>query len=166
MGIGAARAMAVMAALAMVFVACGGSDTNDPAQGSQAGASPTGAGTMVQVADSDLGSILVDADGMTLYLFEADANGSSTCTGDCATTWPALVGEAPSAGDGVDASLLGTTTREDGQVQVSYDGHPLYHYAADASAGDTNGQGIGDVWYVVDSGGAAVTKTARGLSKY
>ena len=115
----------------------------------------------MQLTDSDLGSILVDADGMTLYLFESDTAGASTCTADCAATWPPLIADSPTAGEGVDEALLGTTTRDDGEVQVTYDGHPLYGFASDEAPGDTEGQGVGDVWFVVDASGKAVTDAAR-----
>jgi len=98
---------------------------------------------------------------MTLYLFESDTGDTSTCTGDCAATWPPLIAEAPTAGEGVDEALLGTTIRDDGEVQVTYDGHPLYGFASDRSPGDTEGQGVGDVWFVVDASGKAVTDAAR-----
>jgi predicted lipoprotein with Yx(FWY)xxD motif len=113
--------------------------------------------TEVQAEDSSLGTILTDRDGNTLYLFENDADGESTCYGDCAASWPAFEAKGdPAAGDGVDASLLGTTERTDGTVQVTYNGHPLYYFGGDQAAGDTNGQEIGDVWYVVSPEGDAV----------
>lgn len=112
-------------------------------------------GDAVTVAGSDLGDILVDADGNTLYLFTPDAQGESACYDQCEEIWPPLPGDV-SAGDGVDASLLGTTQRTDGSTQATYNGWPLYHYAADGGPGDTNGQGVGDVWFVVDPAGDAV----------
>jgi len=110
--------------------------------------------TEVEAEDSSLGTILTDSDGNTLYVFLADTGGESTCYEDCADTWPAL--EAPGelkAGDGVEASLLDTTERTDGTLQVTYNGMPLYYFANDQQPGDTNGQGIGEVWYVVSPGG-------------
>jgi predicted lipoprotein with Yx(FWY)xxD motif len=115
----------------------------------------TGDATLA-VGDTALGQILVDADGMTLYLFENDTAGVSTCTGGCDDTWPALTADDPTVGEGLDDSLLGTAPRDDGSNQVTYNGHPLYHFANDAAPGDTNGQEIGDVWYVVDASGEAV----------
>lgn len=161
MRIGAMRVVMVGLALAASLAACSDGG-EEPTSGttSAAQSEPEEAAT-VQVADSDLGSILVDSEGMTLYLFEADTDGSSTCYDDCATAWPALVDDAPVAGDGVDEALLGTTERDDGDVQVTYDGQPLYYFASDEAAGDTNGQGVGDVWYVVDPAGAAITEKAR-----
>ena len=110
----------------------------------------------VVLASTDLGDILQDSEGRTLYLFTPDAQGDSTCYDDCADAWPAFVEEG-SAGEGVDASLLGTTTRTDGAVQVTYNGWPLYYFAGDVAPGDTNGQALNDVWWVVDAAGNAVT---------
>ena len=91
-------------------------------------------------AESDLGTILVDGEGLTLYLFMPDAQGPSTCEGDCLAAWPALVGPA-TAGEGVDESLLATATRaDDGSEQVTYNGWPLYYFAQDSAPGDVNGQ--------------------------
>ena len=161
MRIGAMRVVSVGLALSASLAACGDSG-EEPASGTTSAAqSPPAEAATVQVADSDLGSILVDSAGMTLYLFEADTDGSSTCYDDCATAWPALVDDAPVAGDGVDDALLGTTERDDGDVQVTYDGQPLYYFASDEAVGDTNGQGVGDVWYVVDAAGTAITEKAR-----
>jgi predicted lipoprotein with Yx(FWY)xxD motif len=168
MRIGSMRALVAAVALTMLLAACGGDDDAGSGDGSPSPAptpstaeSPAAASATVQLVDSDLGSILVDADGMTLYLLESDTDGTSTCTADCAATWPPLIDEAPVAGDGLDDALLGTTTRDDGEVQVTYGGHPLYGFASDESPGDTEGQGVGDVWFVVDASGKAVTDVAR-----
>lgn len=112
-------------------------------------------GPSLTLASSDLGDILVDASGKTLYLFMPDAQGESTCYDQCEAAWPPLTGQV-SAGDGVDASLLGTVPRTDGSIQVTYNGWPLYSFAADSAPGDTNGQGVNDVWFVVDAAGEAV----------
>ncbi len=110
----------------------------------------------VAVADSDLGSILVDGQGNTLYLFTSDTQEEpSTCTGGCAGAWPALTGTV-TAGEGVDESLIGTVANEDGTEQATYNGWPLYYYAQDTAPGDTNGQGVGGVWWVVDAEGNAI----------
>jgi predicted lipoprotein with Yx(FWY)xxD motif len=91
-----------------------------------------------------------------LYLFTPDNQGEPTCYDTCADNWPALEGAAL-AGDGVDESLLGTTTRTDGSIQATYNGWPLYYFAGDPAAGDTNGQGLNDVWWVIDATGNAVS---------
>ena len=121
---------------------------------------PAAGGETVMTAETDLGTILVDGQGHTLYMFMPDNQGASTCTGDCLGAWPALLGPA-TAGEGVDESLLGTATRpDDGTEQVTYDGWPLYYFAQDAAPGDTFGQAVNDVWYVVDPAGAPVGATA------
>lgn len=116
-------------------------------------------GPVLATADTELGTVLVDGEGMTLYLFDNDADGESACYDSCAETWPPLTGEV-TAGEGVDASLIGTTERTDGTTQVTYDGNPLYYYAADSAAGDTNGQGVGGVWWVVGPDGSRITEDA------
>jgi len=118
-------------------------------------ASSEAAGGLVRVADSALGSILVDGDGNTLYLFTPDNQGESVCYDQCEAAWPPLVDQIE-AGDGVDASLLGTAPRTDGSDQVTYNGWPLYYFANDTAPGDTNGQGINDVWYVLAPAGNAI----------
>lgn len=114
----------------------------------------------VQVRSTDeFGDILVDADGMTLYRFDADTEGSgeSACTGDCLDAWPPLtVDGEPTAGSGLSAQLT-TFDRGDGTTQVAVAGWPVYYFASDGAPGDTKGQGIQDVWWVVDPEGAAVT---------
>ncbi len=112
----------------------------------------------VQVAtDAALGPILTDAEGMTLYLFTKDEGGVSVCYDECAQRWPPLLVEgAPVAPEGLSGEL-GVTERTDGTWQVTYNGWPLYYFAADTAAGDTTGQGVGEVWYVVppDAAGPA-----------
>jgi predicted lipoprotein with Yx(FWY)xxD motif len=114
----------------------------------------------VMVGKSDaLGSFLVDDKGMTLYLFTKDSPNTSNCYDKCATSWPPLLTTGnPMAGDGADASKFGTTTRKDGTTQVTYAGWPLYYYAKDTKAGDTTGQGVGSVWYVISPAGEQITK--------
>ena len=113
--------------------------------------------TVQTVADLALGTILVDASGRSLYLFTKDEPNASNCSGGCALAWPPLltVDEATAEGS-VASALLGTATRPDGYTQVTYDGAPLYYFANDEKPGDTNGQTVGDVWYVVSPTGEAV----------
>ena len=115
---------------------------------------PDAAGTAVVVSASSLGDILTDQDGNTLYLFTPDEQGPSVCNGGCAEAWPPLLDAI--AGDGIDASLLGSATRDDGGDQVTYNGWPLYYFASDSAPGDTNGQGANDVWYVLDAAGNGI----------
>ena len=113
-------------------------------------------GIMVSQNDT-LGDFLVDAKGMTLYLFTKDEPGVSNCYDQCAEHWPPLLTEGDAmAGSGADAALLGTTDRTDGTVQVTYNGWPLYYWWEDVAPGDTAGQTVGDVWYVVSLTGEAV----------
>lgn len=151
--------LAAGSVLALLLAACGNGQ-EESGQGTDGGAAAGGEAT-IAVADSDLGPIVVDAGGRTLYAFLPDDRGASTCYDDCAANWPALTVEGdPVAGEGVDADLLGTTEREDGTVQVTYNGWPLYRYAGDGAAGDLNGQGVGDVWYVVSPDGTPIQDAA------
>jgi predicted lipoprotein with Yx(FWY)xxD motif len=102
---------------------------------------------------------LVDNQGRTLYVFANDTQnaGTSACTADCLATWPAvIVTGTPVAGEGVDGTLLSTITRDDGTMQVTYNGWPLYYYSGDAVPGDMMGQGMNDVWFLVSSTGTAI----------
>ncbi len=114
-------------------------------------------------ADSaKLGTILTDGKGMTLYIFTKDTadSGASACYDQCATNWPPLVANGePTLASGVPGTL-GTITRTDGTMQVTYNGMPLYYYAADKAAGDTNGQDVGDVWYVVNPSDSGIATPA------
>ena len=111
-----------------------------------------------------LGKVLVDGQGFTLYLFVPDHQGQSTCYGTCADGWPPLLlpagATAPLAGKGIDASLLGTTKRTDGSVQITYNNWPLYTWQGDSTPGEATGQGInslGGLWYVLSPSGAEIT---------
>lgn len=105
------------------------------------------------------GQHLTDAHGNSLYILKRDAQGASTCTGECAKNWPPLlVTGTPVAGNGVDASLLGTVKRPDGSLQVTYNGWPLYTYVRDTKAGESNGEGLGNLFYLIDAAGKEVTK--------
>jgi predicted lipoprotein with Yx(FWY)xxD motif len=155
---------ALLAALTVALAACGGND--DEAAGTAATAAPTTAvqetnGTTVAVASSKLGDILVDRDGRTLYAFTKDKGNQSACSGQCASNWPALTGPA-TAGTGAQAALLSTATQANGSSQVTYGGKPLYYFAGDAKPGDTNGQGVGNVWFAVTADGELVKAEAAG----
>ena len=119
--------------------------------------------TTVMLANSSLGQILVDGSGRTLYLWVVDKSPSSVCYDACRNAWPpVLTTGKPLAGTGVNASLLGTSARTDGQLEVVYNGHPLYYFIADKKAGDLTGQGInnfGGPWYVVSPSGNKVDKS-------
>ena len=106
----------------------------------------------VHTAETDLGSILVDAEGFTLYVFTNDTEGTSTCYDDCAANWPAVPGDTAIGAD-LDASLFGTSPRDDGTEQMTVNGMPLYRFTPDEAPGDVNGQGVGGVWFVVGADG-------------
>ena len=118
-----------------------------------------GGAATVEVASTDLGDVLVDGEGMTLYLFMNDEQGGeSTCYDDCEANWPPLVTEGDvMAGEELDQAMFSTVAREDGSQQVAYNGWPLYYFAGDSAAGDVNGQGVGDVWFAVTPSGEAVS---------
>lgn len=144
-------------ALALAVAACGGGGTTtanggDDTQTTQQ--ETQGAQAQVQTASSPVGEILTDGSGRTLYMFTQDSENESACYDDCAEAWPPLVvsGE-PAGGSGVEASLLGTTERENGDQQVTYAGMPLYYFASDESSGDITGQAVEDVWWVVSPSG-------------
>ena len=141
--------------------------SSTPSQAATASASPAasvqasnGATVSLKTISGIPGKVLVGSNGRTLYLFEADKNSKSTCSGACATGWPPDTATGtPRAGSGVRQSLLTTIKRPDGTKQVTYNGHPLYYFAGDTSAGDANGQGskaFGAEWYAVNASGDKV----------
>ena len=156
------------AVIALLAAACGSSSPSTAAASpspSAAAASPSPsapatAATIKVATDPKLGKILVDGNGMTVYLFVHDTGTTSTCYTSCATFWPpVLTAGAPQAGTGAQASLLGTTARTDGTTEVTYAGHPLYYFANDKKPGDTTGQGVngfGGLWWVLTPAGAAM----------
>jgi predicted lipoprotein with Yx(FWY)xxD motif len=160
-----------VAALSFAVAGCGGSSSTGthasaygaatPTKASQSAPAPaaTGSGS-VAIANSKLGKILVDSKGDTLYLWQADTGAASTCTGACASAWPPLITHGkPIAGPGVSASKLGTTRRNDGTTEVTYNGHPLYTFVGDSGPGQTSGegnQGFGAEWDVLSATGNKV----------
>jgi predicted lipoprotein with Yx(FWY)xxD motif len=115
--------------------------------------------TIMVATDPTLGKILVDGKGMTLYIFTKDTTGVSNCNADCLAKWPPLLtGGSPKAGDGVNASLLGSAALADGRMIVTYNGMPLYYWVKDTKPGDTTGQGVGSVWYVIGPDGNPIGK--------
>ena len=169
-------ALLALAALALGIAAagCGGSSSSSAtpaASGTNAssgssgaygyggggGSSTSSSAVTVKTASSPLGTILVDQDGKTLYLFEADSMNKSNCSGGCLTLWPPVMASGKAtAGSGVSAGMIGTAS---GSSQVTYAGHPLYWFSGDTAAGDTNGEGLtdfGGAWYAVPPAGKAV----------
>jgi predicted lipoprotein with Yx(FWY)xxD motif len=161
-------AVTAVALSAVAIAACGsGSSSKTTTTGTSvptasSGQSSTGASSAtVDLAKSSLGPILIDAQGRTLYIWQADKGTKSTCTGACASAWPPLVTTSkPTAGSGVASSLLGVTRRTNGTEQVTYNGHPLYLFAGDTASHQTNGQGsngFGAPWYVLSPQGDPLT---------
>jgi len=123
-------------------------------------AGSAGSAAQVKLAKTRLGTILVDSKGITLYDFVKDKGTTSVCYGACAALWPPLLTTGkPVAGPGVHASLLGTTKRKDGKLEVTYGGHPLYYFVTDRKPGQTTGQGVnqfGGPWWVLTSAGKEI----------
>lgn len=114
----------------------------------------------IALKSTAVGKVLIGANGHTLYLFTADKGAKSVCYGQCEAYWPPLTAGKPTVGAGLNASMLGTTKRKDGKLQVTFHGHPLYYFAADKKAGDIKGQGFvhfGGTWWTVSAAGAKVT---------
>jgi predicted lipoprotein with Yx(FWY)xxD motif len=165
---------AVLLSLALVAAACGGDDddatngddaaattTTAAAEGTTTTAGQTGGETapVVASAETGLGAVLVDAQGFTLYVFDNDTPGSGTssCTGGCLDNWPPAAAEQGfTVGEGLDQSLFSTITRDDGSLQLAVNGRPLYRFANDSAAGQTNGQGVGGVWWAAGADGNAI----------
>ena len=139
-----------------------GSTGTQPAAGMMM---PTAASfTLMVGTNGTLGDYLTDQDGRTLYIFVNDTATSSACNGACATLWVPLIGSAV-AGSGVTASMVGVVTRQDGNDQVSYNGHPLYYFSKDVNPEDLKGQGFGNgKWWVISPNGTPINKMLNGTS--
>jgi predicted lipoprotein with Yx(FWY)xxD motif len=162
-------ALALTAAvLAIVVAGCGGDDSSSTGgvYGGKGGAATTepaatapseGSATVTVAMVPELGKVIVDSDGFTLYDFHKDKGTTSSCYGGCASVWPPLTtGSAPKAGGGVSASKLGMTKRKDGTTQVTFAGHPLYTYVEDSKPGEANGNDVdlfGAEWYALTPSG-------------
>ncbi|GHB33032.1 lipoprotein [Streptomyces viridiviolaceus] len=125
-----------------------GTGTND---GQQAASPPASAGKLSVSEDAELGELVTDGSGRTLYRFDQDTAQppKTTCDGDCATAWPPVAADDAIAGEGIDKALLGEVTRADGTKQLTIGGWPAYRYAKDTAAGDVKGQGVGGKWYAL-----------------
>jgi predicted lipoprotein with Yx(FWY)xxD motif len=164
-------ALALLAVAAIAIAGCGGDSDSSPSGGAyggggsstnagseQTGGSTGGAAAVVSLGNvSELGAVLVDSNGMTIYDFHKDKGGESSCYGACAEAWPPLVtaGE-PRVDNGASASKLGTTERDDGTLQVTYAGHPLYTFVQDRKPGEANGNDVsafGAEWYALQGNG-------------
>jgi predicted lipoprotein with Yx(FWY)xxD motif len=165
------RYIAFVGFLAVMLVVAGCTmplATSQPAAAPAPTAAPTEAApteamaaTLMVSQQEGLGQFLTDEQGLSLYLFTKDTPNTSTCYDRCAENWPPLLTSgSPVAGQDVDAALLGTTQRQDGSTQITYNGWPLYYYVKDQQPGDTTGQEVGDVWYLVTPQGEQVEAQA------
>lgn len=167
-----AGAAGMLVAVALVVAACGSSSSSSPttsaaastpatsAASASSAAAPT-AGLTVSAVRAAAGTYLTGASGRAVYLWLADKNGQSACSGACAQVWlPVTASATPTASGGVNAANLGTITRSDGKKQVTYMGHPLYYFVGDTHAGTTKGQGVngfGAKWWLVAPSGSPIT---------
>lgn len=164
------RAFLLLVTLSTLFflAACspsGGSATQPTAAPTQAGASggKLDVITVNTVDNPTYGKILVNSQGMILYLYTKDTPNTTNCYDQCAANWPPLiVTGAPTGGADIDATKLGTTQRTDGSLQVTYNGWPLYTYIGDKAAGDATGQNVGSVWFVISPAGDQISAAASG----
>jgi predicted lipoprotein with Yx(FWY)xxD motif len=161
-------------AAAAAIAACGSSSPSSsgssPATTPQAGSStsaPASSGTVISTRSTGIGTVLVNAQGHTLYWFAKDTPTTSNCTGSCATYWPPVTGKPTAAAGASLPKGLGTITRSGGQLQATYDGHPLYTYVSDSSAGMTSGNGLnasGGLWWAMTPSGAKAAATPSSSS--
>lgn len=116
--------------------------------------------TVTVGTDEKLGNYLTDSHGLTLYYFDKDPSGASVCSGQCLVNWPAFHADSIIVPSGLKASDFGEITRDDGSKQTTFKGYPLYYFIQDKERGDLYGQGVGNVWYVIDP--AKFTGTTAG----
>lgn len=148
-----------LALLSLFFVlaACGTTEEKEEkkvetSQTSQTETKKEPAESLQLLKNDKVGDYLADSEGKTLYYFTKDEAGKSNCSGECIATWPAFTQEDFAVPAGFDEKDFGTITRaDDGKKQVTYKGYPLYYFAKDQQKGDVNGQGVKDVWYIVNS---------------
>ena len=157
------------------LAACGSDSDSDGASGATSSSNPdpqaAGSGVTVTIGSTDLGDVMVDGEGHTLYVFTPDGTGEPTCTDSCAATWPPLISKGEPSIEGIEDGVISTVETADGSTQVTAAGQPLYIYAADAAPGDADGQGSGGKWYVVAKDGSLIkdeagTKDTSGGSGY
>ncbi|HEX7297379.1 MAG TPA: hypothetical protein VF257_00145 [Solirubrobacteraceae bacterium] len=137
-------------AIAALLSACG-SSASTPTTGATRPKAPVSTASKAKVGD-----VVVDAEGFTLYRFTAEAQGRPTCTGSCASTWPPATVKDDA---GLPAHVATVKRPDGGELQLTYDGHPLYRYSGDQSKADAKGDGVGGQWYAVKTGGGGTTST-------
>lgn len=138
--------------------------SNSQSASSAPSTSSTGTGADAGVATTALGKIVVDGKGMTAYFFDKDIanSGKSACTGQCAAIWPAITSKSATPSVTGVTGNVGTITGVAGDKQVTINGRPIYTYADDTAPGDTNGQGVSGIWYIVSPSGAEIRSVPKG----
>jgi predicted lipoprotein with Yx(FWY)xxD motif len=150
----------------LALAGCGSSYGGGSAATTSSSSSASASNAVLKTAQTDLGKVVVAADGRAVYVFDKDTAGSGTsaCTGACLAKWlPVQATSGSPTGSGV-TGQLGTIKRDDGTEQVTLAGMPLYLYAGDSHAGDVTGQAVGGVWWVVSPDGKKVTAAAASSS--
>lgn len=161
------KAILLICVLALVAAACG--DGNQPGAASDGqpeesvpNSTATTVVTGIHLESMELGSVLVDGDGFTLYALVTDTSATSRCVDACAVAWPPVgIDAMGSPGEGLDQAQFGELTRPDGSRQTTYAGNPLYRFAGDSAPGVVNGQAVDNVWFVIDANGGAVGAPAE-----
>jgi predicted lipoprotein with Yx(FWY)xxD motif len=150
-----------LAGAALVAAACSSGSQSGYGAGAPAPATGASHATLIKTGSGADGTFLTDGSGRALYLWEADGRNTSTCTGGCASEWPPLTTSGtPKVSTGASAADIGTITRTDGSMQVTYNGHALYYFAGDTSPGQTDGQGSNDFgadWWLVAPNGSKIS---------
>lgn len=164
---GARRVVIGLTALVCVIglTACGSeSDAAKGTTGATSSSSPdpgaAGSGVTITMGSTDLGDVMVDGEGNTLYVFTPDGTGKPTCTTSCADAWPPLITKGEPSVEGIGSGVISTVETADGSTQATASGQPLYTYAGDSAPGDTAGQGSGGTWYVVAKDGSLIKDDA------
>ena len=164
-------ALLAVAAAAAVLAACSSSATSSSSGGSSSSSGSPAAATAGGLKTATIGgaTVLTSASGFTLYSFAPDTATTSNCNGTCAQTWPPVTGPATASGV---TGTFGTIKRSDGSTQATFDGHPLYTFAADTAPGQAKGNGLneqGGVWHEITTSGTAApvsTSSSGGGSGY
>ena len=144
----------ITVATLVLMAACGGEAGGTAAAPDSTGSAqgPTeasAAGTTLMTRDTELGTVLTDPAGLTLYTFDKDTPGMSACVDECEVNWPPVAGDVTEPDGSTLPAQLTTITRPDGSAQTAYDGKPLYTFVQDTEPGQTTGDGVMEVWHAV-----------------
>jgi predicted lipoprotein with Yx(FWY)xxD motif len=156
------KIVAVVAGFALVAAGAAAA-SRQGSSGVLAAKRSSSSGTLVTLHKTKLGKVIANSKGLTLYMYKPDGKNKSHCYTGCASIWPPLITKGkPRAGMGVKAKLLGVAMRTNGTHQVTYNGHPLYHYSGDTKAGQTKGEGYAGIWFALNAAGKKVTAHTGG----